>query len=80
MKNYHCNFFIISICKKNDIIISIEDTGSGIKDEDKNLILNENEGRIINLQYQDNKFGTGYGLKITHIILKKLNHRLIVSY
>ena len=74
------NGYIKVSCKfsyeKNDIIISVEDTGSGIKDEDKDLVFNDNNGRRIDLQYQQNKMGSGYGLKISYSISKKLNHIL----
>ena len=72
--------FILISClydeEKKEIIISVRDTGPGIKDEDKDLVFNDNNGRRIDLQYKENKFGSGYGLKISYSISKKLNHSL----
>jgi signal transduction histidine kinase len=62
--------------ERKQILISVEDTGSGIKNEDKDLVFNENKERKIDLKYKDNKFGSGFGLKISYNISKKLNHIL----
>lgn len=62
--------------KNDQIIIKVEDTGSGIRDEQKELVFDDSDGRQIDLQYQLNKMGSGYGLKISYNISKKLNHIL----
>lgn len=62
--------------RKKEIIISVEDTGIGIKNEEKDLVFFNERGRSINLQYEHNKMGSGYGLKISYEISKKLEHEL----
>jgi len=60
----------------NEIIISVEDTGFGIKPDELNIILNENETKKININYKTNQMGTGIGLSLSNNIAKRLNHKL----
>jgi signal transduction histidine kinase/CheY-like chemotaxis protein len=63
------------------LIISISDTGIGLKEEDLNKILNYNNDELlsINTDYEYNKMGTGLGIGISKSILNKLNYKLNVQ-
>ena len=65
------NIQIIVELVDKEIIISIQDDGMGIKDEDKKYIFNPNineEENNININYEHNKMGTGLGLSICYNI------------
>ena len=65
------NIQIIVELVDKEIIISIQDDGMGIKDEDKKYIFNPNineEENNININYEQNKMGTGLGLSICYNI------------
>lgn len=60
----------------NEIIVSIEDTGMGMKNEEINNIFYQEESKKIDLNYENNKMGTGIGLRLSNNIAKRLNHKL----
>ncbi len=60
-----------NISEDNFLIISIQDTGIGIRPEEKKLIFLDEK---IKTNYESNKFGSGLGLSICKIISDKLNH------
>jgi len=62
-----------NISEDNFLIISVQDTGIGIKDEDKKMILKEEKFKT---NYETNKFGSGLGLSICKVIAEKLNHSI----
>lgn len=53
--------------------ISVQDTGIGIKEDDKKFIFADNK---IKTNYEFNKFGSGLGLSICRVIAEKLEHKL----
>lgn len=57
---------LISEIKENEIIITVEDTGLGIKDEDKHKIFGD--GNMLEAHKCLNKMGSGLGLSISHYI------------
>lgn len=59
--------------KKKYIKISVQDTGVGIREEDKRKIFQE---YFSDLNSEQNKFGSGLGLSICKFLSDKLNHRL----
>jgi len=63
-----------SIFSESKIYISIEDTGIGIKKDQKKLIFSESEQ--LNLNYKMNKMGSGLGLSICYNIAKKLGYNV----
>ena len=68
----HAKYCIIN----KEIIVSIEDSGIGIKPEDKELLFDDNDEKKLELDYENNKMGSGIGLKISYNIAKRLNHAL----
>jgi signal transduction histidine kinase/CheY-like chemotaxis protein len=58
----------------NTIVISVEDTGIGIKEEDFHLIFQDNVQ--LNLEKEYNTKGSGLGLGISKLLANSLNHEL----
>lgn len=58
---------------KKAIIITVSDTGIGIKDEDKYKIFNDFN---IDNQFENNNHGSGLGLSICKDIINKLDHSI----
>jgi len=66
----------INIINKSEsiIIISIQDTGIGIKKDQKTFIFSESEN--LNLNYDMNKMGSGLGLSICKSIAEMLGYKI----
>ena len=58
----------------NSIVISVEDTGLGIKEEDFHLIFKENIQ--LNVEKDYNNKGSGLGLAISKHLANSLNHKI----
>lgn len=65
---------ILRLERKQFIIITIEDTGLGIKEEDKSKIFGE--GNMLDSHQSVNKMGSGLGLAISYNIAKQMNMEL----
>jgi len=61
--------------ESNKVVISVEDTGLGIKEEDFSLLFQENIQ--LNLEKDYNNKGSGLGLSICKLLAKSLDHEII---
>ncbi len=66
-----------SINNNDTLILSVTDTGIGIKEKDQKLIFSEFER--IHTSYEKTREGTGLGLAITHRLIDQLNGKLSVE-
>ena len=65
---------------KKEILISVTDTGIGMKKEDLQKILSKDDNQLnINTDYEYNDMGTGLGINITKDIISKLDHKFYVE-
>ena len=72
---------IVELIDNREIIISIEDNGMGIKEEEKKFIFNPDkniEGQI-DINYEQNKMGSGLGLSISFAVAQALEHKIFFT-